>query len=273
MSGIHRIYRHESTEFTSVPNWVVRDPNYSPNAFRLLAYLLSHQSGYELTYGQIERQTTLGRYAINEAAKFLISQGWLEWQQEKGPDGKWLAKTWIIKNPELTNPLPNDSTTDSFRNGTINGHKEEQVLEKTTNKRKTLSQNRERELFDEFYREYPRKASPGAAFRAFRSALNRASFEDILAGAIRYKGSELPEKRFIPYPATWLNADAWENEVEVSKDAEAAQRSKIRRERELEASRRFIEEQRIQAEAVTGPKLCKHDLTIARCVPCSKELG
>lgn len=69
-----------------------------------------------------------------------------------------------------------------------------------------------RELFDEFWKEYPRKSDKRAALRAFKSALNRASFEDILAGTIRYATDpNLPEARFIKHPATWLNADAWEN--------------------------------------------------------------
>ena len=214
MSGIQRIYRHESTQFTTVPNWVVRDPNYTPNTFRLLAYLLSHQSGYELTYSQIERQTTLGRFAINQAAKFLIAEGWLEWSQEKGADGKYLAKTWIIKDPnqESTNPLWNHSTTESFRNGTTNGHIEEHLTEKNTNKRKTLTEAQERELFNEFWKEYPRKLDKGAAFKAFRSALKRSKFEDILAGAIRYAKDPFRDPEYTKYPATWLNAESWENE-------------------------------------------------------------
>ncbi len=69
-----------------------------------------------------------------------------------------------------------------------------------------------RELFDEFWKEYPRKSDKRAALKAFRSALNRATFEDILAGCIRYATDpNLPEARFIKHPATWLNADAWEN--------------------------------------------------------------
>lgn len=69
-----------------------------------------------------------------------------------------------------------------------------------------------RELFDEFWKEYPKKSDKRAALRAFNSALNRAKFEDILAGAIKYANDpNLPEARYIKHPATWLNADAWEN--------------------------------------------------------------
>ena len=69
-----------------------------------------------------------------------------------------------------------------------------------------------RELFDEFWKEYPRKSDKRTALRAFNSAITRASFEEILAGTIRYANDpNLPEARFIKHPATWLNADAWEN--------------------------------------------------------------
>jgi hypothetical protein len=136
-----------------------------------------------------------------------------------------------------------------------------------------LETNNRNALFDEFWKEYPLKKDKGKAVRAFRSALTRAKFEDIIAGVLAYKADPTRKPEFTKYPATWLNADAWENASAPSPDSEAAERSRIRRERELEASRKLIEEQRRQAEAVTGPKLCKHGLTIARCVPCSKELG
>lgn len=210
--SVQRIYKHESVEFTSVPNWVVRSPDYSPNAFRLLAYLLSHAQGYELTYQQIERQTTLGRYAINEAAKFLQASGWLELRRDKGPDGRWLAKTWIIKNPDSTadDSTADDSIVERFQSGTASGHIEKQLTKKNTRERKTLLENEQEQLFNEFYKEYPRKMKRGDAFRAFRSALTKASFEEILAGAIRLKNDpNLPEEGFISYPATWLRAEGW----------------------------------------------------------------
>ena len=68
------------------------------------------------------------------------------------------------------------------------------------------------EMFDTFWKEYPKKADKRAAFKAFKSAMNRTEFEVILAGTIKYANDpNLPDAKFIKNPATWLNADAWEN--------------------------------------------------------------
>ena len=135
-SGIHKIYKLESVKFTAVPNWVVRDPSYTPNTFRLLAYLLSHEDGYGLTYAQIERQTGLGRWAINEAIKFLTAAGWVDVSQPKGEDGRFTAKSWIIKNPGVDDSATEPPRTEPFRYGTANALKEDNSLEKTNTKRR-----------------------------------------------------------------------------------------------------------------------------------------
>jgi len=140
-SGIHKIYKLESVKFTAVPNWVVRDPSYTPNTFRLLAYLLSHEDGYEITYAQTERQTGMGRYAINEASKFLVSAGWLEVTRPKGADGRFAAKSWTLKNPTSVD----DSTmeplhAEPFHYGTADALKEDNSLEKTNTKRRQQQQ-------------------------------------------------------------------------------------------------------------------------------------
>ena len=139
-SGIHKIYKLESVKFTAVPNWVVRDPSYTPNTFRLLAYLLSHEDGYGLTYAQIERQTGLGRWAINEAIKFLTTAGWVDVSQPKGEDGRFTAKSWIIKNPGVDDSATEPPRTEPVRYGTANGLKEDNFLEKTNTKRRQQQQ-------------------------------------------------------------------------------------------------------------------------------------
>mgnify|MGYP003636215631 FL=1 len=65
--SVTKIYRLDNQPFAQIPNEAIRDARISSNGFRLLAYVMSHKDGYNVTYGQIERQTGIGRYAINKA--------------------------------------------------------------------------------------------------------------------------------------------------------------------------------------------------------------
>jgi hypothetical protein len=124
------------------------------------------------------------------------------------------------------------------------------------------------ELFEEFWTAYPRKLDKAKAFRAFKSALKRASFEDILAGVLLYRSDPKRDPDFTKYPATWLNSDSWENSHEPSKDSEAARRATERRERERAASEAFLAEQK-EREQITAPApKCVHDLNVALCKKC-----
>lgn len=70
--------------------------------------------------------------------------------------------------------------------------------------------------FDTFWREYPKKKSKGTALKAFNKALKRTDFDTIMESLRALKGSKEWTKdggQYIPYPATWLNADGWNDEV------------------------------------------------------------
>jgi hypothetical protein len=69
-------------------------------------------------------------------------------------------------------------------------------------------------LFEDFWGVYPRKVGKGAARKAYRHALTRASHAEILAGAKRYAASK-PDPEFTKHPTTWLNADCWLDEGKV----------------------------------------------------------
>lgn len=127
------------------------------------------------------------------------------------------------------------------------------------------------EQFDEFWNEYPKKEGKKPAFKAFASALRRATFEDILAGVIRYKNSDRVTRGYVMLASRWLNEDHWEDNLEPSKDSEAAERSKQRRDRELEASRAYLAELKAQEAEASAPKTCRHGKNLALCLPCSKE--
>lgn len=127
-------------------------------------------------------------------------------------------------------------------------------------------------LFAEFWNAYPRKLDKAKAFRAFKSAMKRAKFEDILAGVIAYRNDPARNPDFTKYPATWLNSDAWENQITPSADSEAAERARLRRQKEREASDKFLAEEKEREKLSAPAPKCEHGKVIAACLPCSKKL-
>jgi hypothetical protein len=67
--------------------------------------------------------------------------------------------------------------------------------------------------FEDFWGVYPRKVGKGAARKAYRNALKRASEAEILAGARAYAASK-PDPKYTAHATTWLNADRWLDEPE-----------------------------------------------------------
>jgi DNA-binding transcriptional ArsR family regulator len=78
--------------------------------------------------------------------------------------------------------------------------------------------------FGDFWAVYPAKKDKGAAVRAWNRAVRRADPAVIVAAAERYRTSEKVRAGFVKYPATWLNADAWDDEPDEVRPLESARR-------------------------------------------------
>lgn len=65
--------------------------------------------------------------------------------------------------------------------------------------------------FEAFWQTYPRKKDKRAAWKAWKAALKRADPEAIITAA-KAEARRPCELKFRKYPASWLNADAWEDE-------------------------------------------------------------
>lgn len=276
--SIQKIIRLDNQPFAMIPNSVIRNPNISTGAFRLLAYLMSHSDGYELTYEQIERQTTLGRYAINEASKNLIELGYLQLERPKQSNGQFGAKHWIILDPTTVG----NSTMEPHHMVKPTDNKENNLNKKTTNK-DILAQNefeREHDFFDIFWVHYPRKTGKGAAKRAFWKAAAQNQVSEIIDGVKRMSvDPNLPEAQFIPHAATWLNRDGWLDEpypVRIKSAEELARIAKEenarRRELDLKATQEMMDQMRLSElnRSETIPT-CEHGNNIARCIPCLRK--
>lgn len=224
--GFHSFDDH----FTQIPNEWLRDSRLTFKARGLLAMLLSHSEGWSLSTSAIAEQNQEGKDAIRSAIAELQQFGYLD-RSQVNDNGRFGEAVWVTQDPTAT-PLAGfpSSGFPSSGNPTPknNNLKEEQI----TNKTKNISPQ---DLFTEFWNEYPRKLDKGKAKRAFASALNRATFEDILAGVIRYKNDPNRLDEFTKYPASWLNADSWENgplpdDPRAAKKREAKEQERLMRE-------------------------------------------
>jgi predicted transcriptional regulator len=258
--GVYRPQLAVDRDFTIIPNSWIRNSSLSPSANYLLIYLMTHEVGYEITFGQMQRETGLGIKGVRSALAELQGKNWLVMERTKRSNGQLGPYRYILA--EATVP---QSTVVA---GT--------VAQGTDNKKNNSKENNSKELdahFIEFWNAYPRKLDKAKAFRAFKSAMKRGKFEDILAGVIAYRNDPARNPDFTKYPATWLNNDSWENEIKPSSDSEAAERARLRRQKEREASERFLAEQKEQEKLSAPAPKCEHGKVIAACLPCSKRLN
>lgn len=253
-------------QFVQLPNAWMRDSRLSLKARGLLAQIMTHREDWSLSINRLAQDNGEGKHAIRAAIAELEKWGYLVRDQIN--DRRFGEAVWTTQDPDrgADNPLPENPLPDyplpENQTTKKNTLKEEQLREEHS-KNTTL-----RELFEVFWGEYPRKVDRAKAQRAFKSALNRAKFEDIMAGLLRYKNDSSRTPEFTKYPATWLNADAWENEILPSADSEAAERSRLRRERERAQSQELLDELRRAQEQAAPPPTCPHGNTIARCLRC-----
>jgi hypothetical protein len=223
--GFHSFDDH----FTQIPNEWLRDSRLTFKARGLLAMLLSHSEGWSLSIAAIAEQNQEGKDAIRSAIAELQEFGYLS-RSQVNDNGRFGEAVWVTQDPTAT-PLagfPSSGFPSSGNPTPKNNNLKEEQLTNTT---KNISAH----LFTEFWNEYPRKLDKGKAKRAFASALTRATFEDILAGAIRYKNDQNRLDEFTKYPASWLNADSWENgplpdDPRAAKQREAKEQQRLMKE-------------------------------------------
>lgn len=75
-------------------------------------------------------------------------------------------------------------------------------------------------MFDEFWREYPKKVGKGAARKAWGKirGIPKADIIEALKSQVNQEQWQKENGRFIPNPATWINQERWEDDVGGSND-------------------------------------------------------
>ncbi len=186
-------------QFAQIPNAWLRDSRLSLKAIGLLAQIMTHVPGWNMSINSLASRNNVGKDQIRTAIAELEEFGYLTREQSR-EEGKFAETIWKTSDPS-DKPLSDNPTTE---NPTIKNTipKEDQIK----NNERTISE------FERFWEIYPKKTDKGAARRAFTSAIRKADVELIITKAKAYaEDPNLPQKQFIKYPASWLNAEAWNN--------------------------------------------------------------
>jgi predicted phage replisome organizer len=84
-------------------------------------------------------------------------------------------------------------------------------------KDKEIDKDKEEDLFNLFWKAYPKKKSKGNAEKWFKKNKPNKALVDLMIAKIeelkKTKEWQKEKGQFIPYPASWLNSKGWEDEV------------------------------------------------------------
>jgi biotin operon repressor len=189
--------------FTQIPNDWLRDKRISLGAKGLLAQLLSHAPGWRISQESLGRDNGVGRDAIRTLINELLEAGYLmrSEERERGEKGYLGGYTYTTQDPTQDNPTQDNPLL-----------KKNIIKKNILKNNERIIENFQNYHFEEFWETYPKKVDKGAALRAFRKAAKTQDLALIIEGAKRYaEDPNLPDKQFVKNPATWLNAESWNN--------------------------------------------------------------
>jgi hypothetical protein len=248
-----------------IMNAVWRESQSDGRARLVLLAIADHQGeiGAWPSIATLARMVNSSERSVQRDIQYLQKIGELQVEVQSAPSGgQYKSNLYWVTLPGVTNRASGVTKNASGVTNSASGVTAGGVLTLNRNLNRNINAQ-EQNLFDEFWNEYPLKRDKAKAFRAFKSAMTRAKFEDILAGAIAYRNDPKRNPDYTKYPASWLNADSWEN-------AAAAPERAVWREKALEHTKEFLAlQEAISAQSVPPPR-CPHDSTIALCKICLK---
>jgi hypothetical protein len=193
--------------FTQIPNAWLRDTRISLGAKGLLAQLLSHSPGWRISQESLGRDNGVGRDAIRTLINELLEAGYLSRSEDRERTEKGYLGGYSYTTQDPTaEPTLDKPTQDNPP------HKNNNIKNNNLKNNERIYSDSIEIHFESFWNLYPKKTDKGAARRAFRKAAKSQDLALIVDAAGRYaEDPNLPEKQFIKNPATWLNAEAWNN--------------------------------------------------------------
>ena len=216
--------------FEAVPHWLLLNTSVSAVALRLFLVLKKYANQQGTAFpsrARLAQDLGLTVKTITRARDELVTIGALCYQQRLDERGDSTSNLYhvhwerVIDCGFLTlgggvkNTLGGVKSTLGVGEKLPHGGVKNDPLNKTQLNKPNRT-NSHPDGFEVFWGEYPKKTAKQDAFKAWKQAVKIAPPEVIIEGLRKVLPVwEKGERQFIPYPATWLRAGRWEDEVEV----------------------------------------------------------
>jgi hypothetical protein len=204
--------------FSQIPNAWLRDGRVSLEARGLLAQIMSHRPGWNLSINSISHQNAVGRDKVRRILDELIGAGYLERSENQAHNdkGHLAGYDYVTCDPsalaqEPSKAEPHKAEPTKATEPPKNTIPKEHYLERTPILKNGEIGSDSGEMFEQFWEAYPKKADKRVAEQAFVKALKRTNLDTLMAGVLQYSLDPARKPEFTKNPATWLNADAWAN--------------------------------------------------------------
>ncbi|UGS27604.1 helix-turn-helix domain-containing protein [Microbacterium resistens] len=199
--------------FAAVPNWMIREKRVPRNAILVYASLSSRAGMGAIFPSQatIAEESGLSERTVRRMMGHLEELGVIERRARRGGEGRANSKT------DAYTLHPNGRAEGSAN---LSGRSERPDTEGRATGQELqcaplIEVDREEVdrascSFDDFWAVWPRKDSKKTAQSAWAKAIKKTDPNVIVEAARAYAQSPYrPERQFVPYGASWLNAERW----------------------------------------------------------------
>lgn len=216
-----------SKEFFQSPNAVFDNPGLGMRCHEKLVYLYlsrcSNQGADAFPgYGKIAKKCSIGRSTAIRAVRGLKEKNFISVKPRPNKSNLYIVK----ELPSVTGTL---DLVSQGHQPSVTGTPYKEPVKKNYIKKTPISPLKETELFNSFWKEYPKKISKVVAEKAFHKHNPTPELlEKMLLSIQEQKKSDQWLRdggQFIPHPTTWLNQKRWEDEVVIVQEEPKEDRS------------------------------------------------
>ena len=202
-------------KFAIMPEWVI-ELDISHTAFRLYAVLaryadnVTHQAFPSLD--TLANRLGCGEKTVRRAIEDLVEHGAIK----KHSRGRYQSSLYtVMTTPPKGTKMSGEGSKMSHEGSNMSTRLDKNVQVTRTTELEPIELEPHNDIvqaFNEFWEIYPRKQGKGKAKEAFIKATKVAHVDEVVAGAERYAADpNLPDPKFVPLPATWLNQERWDD--------------------------------------------------------------